>query len=985
MFNKAGKEYIIKWAMASLAVLLFSASRVLGAYWMQESVNGDYSIVVLMAKRMAQGVEFPLFFYGQAYMGSLEPMLSALFCRMFGFSGFTVCMGTVAFSLGMVPFIYLLGRNLGGWRAGVAGIVLCIIGPTGFFHYTASPRGGYAALLFFTVFLLWVMVELAVREAGGKRCGALSYFATGLAGGISWWVDPLVTPAIIAGSMVYVSVLKLRAFRIPGPYAAAAGFLAGLFPFLIWNHANGWMSFDFVSHAAGSVDFSKGIRLFFARFASLMDMLEKPVLLQAAFALLYGFVFVYFVSIAASSCFRERHGRRALTGAVLVLFVMVFMLCFSSSEMSGIKTPRYLLPLVPAVSVMAGLPAARFTGWRRWLVLVLLAGACAYQAFNIRIFAGMKKLSDEKLNASASLAAFLVDKEVDNIYSRFQEQYLNYFLDERFLFCNSARERYLPYAERMEASKSAAVINGKKEADDFFRSIRAEVKKTSIAGYNLWYGISRPRVLSEPVSPGLIASITDITGRDVREDVLDRCLLSGWSSYSTVERVSELVVTFMEPVSVSGLRLLCRPGHYPYTWGLMGRRSSADEWSLLMDYTEASPYFWSGGRIYNRGAFYRVEGQVEPVVCRQLKIHFPRTREGAGLRVSELQVFSDTEVGLSGEKDFEQLALWLEKKGLVRVYADRWEGNQLAGIFNGEVLRDLSYAGERMNKEGIPLELDRVTALLIRKEDAEWTQTVLRRYGVEMMQQAFGPWLVFYFTEEGWRREYSELDGLVWLGFGAAVESQKHIGLATARMAEFRYNRVGAADDVLSQMRAALEVYPNNRIGVGNMAVWMDSVGRHSEAAVWRETYESMWQPKIAFEAGFGSKIKLLGLDVKKSNVPLGSRLDMKYYWKCEPDESLRNLVVFAHFKRGKQILFQDDRPFLEDSDIAYQPFDEVQVEGRTVTVPYNIGAGDCEVWLGVYDLSIMNKRLKVKTKLPSRKNSVRLPFLLHIKDEQEK
>ena len=99
--------------LGTVVALLFVFFRVLGAYWLQNSTNPDYSIVVLMTKHMAQGLEFPLFFYGQAYMGSLEPMLSALLCRMVGFSGFTVCMGTVVFSVAMMPFLYLLGRNCG--------------------------------------------------------------------------------------------------------------------------------------------------------------------------------------------------------------------------------------------------------------------------------------------------------------------------------------------------------------------------------------------------------------------------------------------------------------------------------------------------------------------------------------------------------------------------------------------------------------------------------------------------------------------------------------------------------------------------------------------------------------------------------------------------------------------------------------------------------------------------------------------------------
>src|SRR5437764_9805843 len=52
----------------------------------QSDFDSDQAVVGLMAKHLAEGRAFPLFFYGQHYMLAVEPWLAAPFFRMFGAS-----------------------------------------------------------------------------------------------------------------------------------------------------------------------------------------------------------------------------------------------------------------------------------------------------------------------------------------------------------------------------------------------------------------------------------------------------------------------------------------------------------------------------------------------------------------------------------------------------------------------------------------------------------------------------------------------------------------------------------------------------------------------------------------------------------------------------------------------------------------------------------------------------------------------------------
>ena len=74
--------------LLGLLAALFVAMRVFTAWIMRFEVNGDLAIVQMMVRDMAAGGPIPAFFYGQAYMGSLEPIANTVFHILFGRSDF---------------------------------------------------------------------------------------------------------------------------------------------------------------------------------------------------------------------------------------------------------------------------------------------------------------------------------------------------------------------------------------------------------------------------------------------------------------------------------------------------------------------------------------------------------------------------------------------------------------------------------------------------------------------------------------------------------------------------------------------------------------------------------------------------------------------------------------------------------------------------------------------------------------------------------
>jgi hypothetical protein len=71
---------------AAMAAALIAVRSIVWMCFEQSGFDSDQAVVGLMAKNLADGRAFPLFFYGQHYMLAVEPWLAAPFFKAFGAS-----------------------------------------------------------------------------------------------------------------------------------------------------------------------------------------------------------------------------------------------------------------------------------------------------------------------------------------------------------------------------------------------------------------------------------------------------------------------------------------------------------------------------------------------------------------------------------------------------------------------------------------------------------------------------------------------------------------------------------------------------------------------------------------------------------------------------------------------------------------------------------------------------------------------------------
>lgn len=171
-------------------------------------IDGDEALIGIQAERILQG-HFPVYFYGQSYMGSLETYLIAAVIAVVGPSSWALRVVPIALSLALVYLTWRLARALlpedgplghaAPLLAGLAALVAAI--PPVYDAVTELRAwGGQIEIYVITLALLLATVELAERLRAGVRRWELTrrWAILGFLAGLGFWVNPLVSYALVA-------------------------------------------------------------------------------------------------------------------------------------------------------------------------------------------------------------------------------------------------------------------------------------------------------------------------------------------------------------------------------------------------------------------------------------------------------------------------------------------------------------------------------------------------------------------------------------------------------------------------------------------------------------------------------------------------------------------------------------------------------------------------------------------------------------------
>jgi hypothetical protein len=150
--------------------------------------NSDEAIVALMARHILAG-ELPIFFYGQAYMGSLDAFLVAGLFKLVGNGVWSIRWVQIGlYSLTILTTAYICRRITGSWKVGVIAAWFLAIPNVNMTLYSTISLGGYGEMLLIGNLILLTTHRITWEiDHGNEKKVLWPWFALGFLSGTGLW------------------------------------------------------------------------------------------------------------------------------------------------------------------------------------------------------------------------------------------------------------------------------------------------------------------------------------------------------------------------------------------------------------------------------------------------------------------------------------------------------------------------------------------------------------------------------------------------------------------------------------------------------------------------------------------------------------------------------------------------------------------------------------------------------------------------------
>lgn len=530
-------EWLKRWGLLALAVGLALALRATLLIAKVFPFNSDEAVVALMARHILQG-ERPLFFYGQAYLGSLDAWLIAGAFAMLGQSVWVIRLVQIGLYLGVMATTYWLGLQIyaNRWIAGVGTLFLAV--PTVLVSlYTTVTLGGYGETLLIGNLLLLI----ALRWGALPRVSFFTAVSLGFVAGLGWWTFPLIGVYLVPVALYifFACLWPKRPAAFGWLIPVVLGFLLGASPWL-WFVMSGSQAVFTETSGAAIVGASAtnpvvavaehtfsfllfGLTVIFGLRAPWYSSHFWLALPLAPLALMLFSALIVFIVRRATSSRDEVYPRRLMLIGVCATNTLAFIFTPFGADPSG----RYFLPMtVPLVLLLAEMLFDLYSRYPK-VAWALAGGVMIFNLWGtaeraLKFPPGLTTQFDEVAQVDqrhlpdviAFLNAHGETRGYTNYWVEFPLAFLSheeliyearlpYHLDFRY---TSRDSRYAPYTEAVAASSRVAYITTHHlPLDERIRAglttLGVSFQETQIGDFHIFYALGR-KVLPDELGLG---------------------------------------------------------------------------------------------------------------------------------------------------------------------------------------------------------------------------------------------------------------------------------------------------------------------------------------------------------------------------------------------------------------------------------------------------------------------------------------------------
>jgi len=532
-FSKISTNPIYWLLLALLFTGIFKAWLIIGN-WIP--FNSDEAIVALMARHILAG-ERPIFFYGQAYMGSLDAYLVAGGFWLFGQQVWVIRLVQSALYIVFLVTTFWLGKlSFGSWQVGAISALLLAIPTVNISLYTTATLGGYVEALVIGNLILILALQIDAKWRMGVFPGPIwLWFVFGFLNGLGLWAFSLaMVYSIPAFFFLLINAIRLLKSKDQVSFSKMTwhfgilffGAMVGSAPWLIYAFQNG-VGVLLRELQGGAIANVEGLswagqisqHLFnLVLFGSTaMFGLRPPWSIEWLALPLLPFVLIFWISvlgfliwIAIRPTFNLE--KKLLCGVVFSL-ILVFVLSPFGADPSG----RYFLPLATPLALFAAdliLTLKSRVGVRAYGLVVLLMvfqfwgnlqAAFHYPPGLTTQFDATTQIDHRYDNA---LISFLLDNNITRGYTNYWVAFpLAFLSNEQLIFIpglpyhhdfryTSRDDRYAPYDQLVaQADRIAYITSHHPQLDAYLEhklsGLGVEWQETRIGDYHVFYTLTK--------------------------------------------------------------------------------------------------------------------------------------------------------------------------------------------------------------------------------------------------------------------------------------------------------------------------------------------------------------------------------------------------------------------------------------------------------------------------------------------------------------
>lgn len=640
-------------------------------------LSPDGAVIGLMARHILEG-QFPAFFYGYGYIGSLKSIFAAGLFALFGATEKVLLLLPALFYIGFVWTTYWLVVLIADRKAARIAMLLTLLSSHWLTLFSAEIVGGYMDTLFYGNLLLIFLTKFYLAKTNQKWLWSL---VMGFVGGLAFWQFPLSGYYLVTVGLCLFVLQPRNLISIHFPLFLIS-FFVGSAPFWVYNLNHHFISFGMVKPAE--------LGQFFAHLVSFLNY-YTPALLGWGFQaytyfakLGWGMIVVLFFVSLLWLLKEIKWPWKNLQAPLLLLFLISWVL-FSRNNYVGDRSPMVALPLLflfPAVIGIYLSALSRHTKILFWGALLILVSL--YGNETRASLLGRQQNATQFRRVQNNFLSTITSNNVKHLYAPYAITPLLSFNTEEKISLSQLNNEAIPgYQKKVTGSLQPGFLFIRKE-DQLFEEnlvqLGCDFKKESVENHSLFFDILKTKTLGKEISP------KEWLGP---KRAFDRDLTTRWSTYEPQKANQVFEVNLQKEHLLSGLEIRSLSfTDLPRALRVEVSRDRKTWEEVCFLHVHPFPLYWSGTHPFADNEQGRMELTFPPTRGRFVRLIQRGNSDVSFWSLHELFLYESRKTPRSrkeAKQELEKLAQDVEpilskllslKKG--PIYTDSWLTAQLS-------------------------------------------------------------------------------------------------------------------------------------------------------------------------------------------------------------------------------------------------------------------------------------------------------------------